>query len=88
MEPILPESAALEDELAGCGCEAACEEDATVVAEDTGAATELELAITGAVTELLETTTGAASELIGAATTELLETMTGIVSELLKSGGL
>lgn len=88
MEPILPESAALEDELAGCGCEAACEEDATVVAEDTGAATELELAITGAVTELLETMTGAVTELVGVVAIELLETMTGIVSELLKSGGL
>ena len=88
MEPILPESAALEDELAGCGCEAACEEDATVVAEDTGAATELELAITGAVTELLETVTGAVTELVGVVAIELLETMTGIVSELLKSGGL
>ncbi len=84
MEPIFPESAALEDELTGC---AACEEEATVV-EETGAATELELAITGVVTELLETVTGATAELIGAATTELLETMIEVASELLKSGGL
>jgi hypothetical protein len=84
MEPIFPESAALEDELTGC---AACEEEATVV-EETGAATELELAITGVVTELLETVTGAVTELVGVVAIELLETMTGIVSELLKSGGL
>lgn len=79
----MPESAALEDELTGC---ATCEEDATV-AEDTGAATELELAITGVVTELLDTT-GVVAELAGAATMELLETMTGTVSELLDSVGL
>lgn len=85
MEPILPESAALEDELDFGWL--VCEEVATV-AEDMGAATELELAITGVVTELLETVTGAVTELVGVVAIELLETMTGIVSELLKSGGL
>ena len=57
-------------------------------AEETGAVTELELAITGVATELLETITGAVSELTGVATMELLETMTGAVSELLDSVGL
>ena len=34
-------------------------------ADDAGATTELELAITGLVTELLETVTGAVAELVG-----------------------